>query len=158
MKTVNATIRPGTKEDLPQILTLVQELAAFEKAPEEVTNSVDRMANEGFGDRPFFHAFVAELEGKIVGMAVYFFSYSTWKGKSLYLDDIVIADGFRRHGIGNALFSAVARVARDQQCGKMHWQVLDWNEPAIQYYKKVGAKFDSEWINCSLNAHQLNDF
>ncbi len=150
------TIRKGKEEDLPQVLTLIKELATFEKAPEEVVNTIDKMSEEGFGDRRYFEFYVAETDQKIVGLALYFFSYSTWKGKSLYLDDIIVTEAYRGKGIGKKLFNQVAKAAKTENCGKMHWQVLDWNTPAINYYKKLGASFDGEWINCALSREQLN--
>ena len=152
------SIRKGQEDDLPQVLELVKELATFEKAPEEVVNTTEKMIGEGFGNRPYFEFFIAEEHEQIIGLALYFFSYSTWKGKSLYLDDIIVTETSRGKGIGKALFKKVAEVAKDENCGKMHWQVLDWNEPAIDYYKKLGASFDREWINCALTSEQLKNY
>ncbi len=143
-------IRKGREEDLEQVLDLVKELAVFEKAEHEVSNSVERMKKEGFGDRPAFEFFVAEISNRIVGIALYYFSYSTWKGRSLYLDDLIVTEKYRRNGIGDKLFQAVYKVAKDENCGKIHWQVLSWNEPAIKYYEKVGASFDDDWVNCAI--------
>lgn len=144
------TIRKGTKDDLPQVFALINELAVFEKAPHEVTNSVERMEREGFGEKPAFEFFVAEVENEIVGISLYYFSYSTWKGRSLYIDDLIVTERMRHRGIGNRLFQETLNVARQENCGKIHWQVLDWNTPAIDYYRKVGASFDGEWINCAI--------
>lgn len=144
-------IRKGKKEDLIQVLGLVKELAVFERAENEVVNTVERMEEEGFGTTPSFDFFVADHNGKIVGMALYFFSYSTWKGRSLYLDDLIVTEKYRKNGIGDKLFNAVLEVAKKENCGKMHWQVLDWNTPAINYYKKQGSAFDGSWINCAIN-------
>lgn len=152
------TIRKGRKEDLSQVFGLVRELAEFERAPQEVINTPERMEKEGFGERPAFEFFVAEDRGRIVGISLYFFSYSTWKGRSLYIDDLIVTEAYRGRGVGKALFDATARVAREQDCGKMHWQVLDWNTPAIEYYRSLGATFDAEWINCALNREQLRQF
>lgn len=151
----NVVIRKGKKKDLPQVFALVQELAIFEKAPDEVTNSVARMELEGFGERPAFEFFVAELDEKIVGMSLYYFSYSTWKGRSLYIDDLIVTESMRNRGIGNKLFQETLEVARQENCGKIHWQVLDWNETAINYYRKVGASFDGEWVNCAISADKF---
>ena len=148
-------IRKGSIEDVEAVFDLVLELARFENAEDKVTNSVTRMKEEGFGPNPAFGFFVAEVDRKIVGMALYYFSNSTWKGRSLYIDDLVVYPGYRRQGIGDQLMQKVLEVAREQKCGKVHWQVLDWNKPAIEYYRKIGAEFDGEWINCALAFDRL---
>jgi len=145
-------IRKGKKEDIPQVFNLVKELSIFEKAEEKVANTIERMEMEGFGDNPAFKFFVAEVNGQIVGMALYYFSYSTWKGRSLYIDDLIVTEAFRKKGIGDQLFQKVFEVAKKEKCGKIHWQVLDWNTPAINYYKKLGAEFEGEWINCAITS------
>ena len=150
------TIRPGTKHDLPQTLELIKELALYEKAPHEVTNTVERMAQDGFGSNPIFGFFVAENEEKrIVGVAIYYWRFSTWKGKRLYLEDIVVTESERGRGVGKLLFERTMQQALDSNCSGMMWQVLDWNEPAINFYKKYNAKLDGEWINCSFERDQI---
>lgn len=151
-------IRKGTKEDIKKVYDLVLELARFEKAEHEVINTPEKMMEEGFGSKPFFQFFVAEKANEIIGMALYFFSYSTWKGKSLYLDDLVVTEEYRNRGIGKSLMIEVIKEAKKENCGKLHWQVLDWNEPAINYYKALGSSFDGEWINCALTNDQLNRY
>jgi GNAT superfamily N-acetyltransferase len=151
-------VRKGCREDIPGIFRLIKELAQFEKASEEVINTAQQLESDGFGNRPYFDCFVADRNGEIVGLALYYFSYSTWKGKSLYLDDLIVTEQFRGNGIGKKLFNEVAKVARDSGCGKMHWQVLDWNTPAIEYYKTQGAKFDGEWVNCILTREDLEQY
>jgi GNAT superfamily N-acetyltransferase len=149
------TIRIGVKKDLGRALELIKELAAFEKAPHEVINNVALMEQDGFGQNPIFGFFVAELEGKIVGISLYYWRYSTWKGKRLYLEDIIVTEGVRGKGIGKLLFDRTMQHALDENCSGMMWQVLDWNEPAINFYKKYGSKLDPEWINCTLERDQI---
>jgi GNAT superfamily N-acetyltransferase len=153
---MSATIRIGTKQDLPQVLELIKELALYERAPHEVTNTVERMEQDGFGPNPIYGLFVAENARGIVGISVYYWRYSTWKGKRLYLEDIVVKEKERGSGIGKLLFDRTMQHALDENCSGMIWQVLDWNEPAINFYKKYfNAKLDGEWINCSLEADDL---
>jgi GNAT superfamily N-acetyltransferase len=151
-------IRKGVEADLEQVLGLVKELATYEKAPGEVQVTLEEMHNWGFGKDKVFEFFVAEHEGKIVGIAVYYYKYSTWKGKCLFLEDIVITEAYRRYGLGSKLFNEVALVAKQQQVRRMEWQVLDWNEPAINFYKKYDAHLDREWINGKLTHSQLQNF
>lgn len=150
-------IRKGTKADLPQALELVKELALYEKAPEQVENSIERMEADGFGDNPVFEFFVAE-EGYIKGIAIYYYRYSTWKGKSIYLEDLVVKESERGHGLGKKLLDAVVLEARTTDARQVTWQVLDWNEPAIRFYERLGAELDGEWINCRLNQQQIQDY
>lgn len=154
---MSVTIRKGERQDIPSVYKLVKELAEFEKAPHEVVNTVDQMKEDGFGDRRFFEFYVAESKGDIVGLALYFFSYSTWKGKSLYVDDLIVNESHRGKGIGTLLFNKIFEIAESESCGKVHWQVLDWNEPAIKYYEKLGAAFDGEWLNCHLTLEQVKE-
>jgi len=130
---------------------LVLELAIYEKAPEQVTNTPEQMLTDGFGPNPLFGALVAEADGKIVGMSLYYFRYSTWKGKRLYLEDIIVTESYRGKGLGKALFDETIAHARQTDCTGMMWQVLDWNEPAIEFYKKFGTRFDTGWWNCHLD-------
>ena len=151
------TIRQGNKHDLPQVLALIKELALFEKAPHEVTNTVEQLERDGFGSNPIYGLFVAELEDKIVGIAIYYWRYSTWKGKRLYLEDIVVIENQRGKGTGKLLFDRTLQHALDENCTGMKWQVLKWNKPAINFYKKYGAKVDDEWFDCSLEAGQIRE-
>lgn len=151
-------IRKGKKADLPHVLNLIQELALYEKAPEEVTNTVEAMERDGFGDQPVFRMLVAETDNKVVGMAIYFIKYSTWKGKGVYLDDIVVNENFRGRGIGKQLLDEVIRDCKTLDAKQLHWQVLNWNEPAIRFYKKYASSFDDEWINCKLTEQQILNF
>ena len=150
------TIRKGEKKDIPAVLGLIKELALFEKAPLEVTNTAADMERDGFSDSPVFMLQVAENDSVIVGMAIYFIKYSTWKGKGVYLDDIVVNENFRQQGIGKLLLEAVILHSHELGAKQLHWQVLDWNEPAIKFYEKYKATFDREWINCKLSEHQIN--
>ena len=151
----NIVIREGTREDLPAAMDLIMELARYEKGAHEVINSVDKMERDGFGDAPLFGFFVAQSEGVIVGMSLYYWRYSTWKGRRLYLEDIIVTESWRGKGIGKMLFERTIRLGIEKEASGMMWQVLDWNEPAIRFYKKYNAKFDGEWINCSLELDQM---
>ena len=152
------TIRNGTKADLPRVLELIRELALYEKAPHEVTNTVALMEKDGFGPNPIYGLFVGETEMGIVGISIFYWRYSTWKGKRLYLEDIIVTESERGNGYGKLLFDRTMQHALDEDCSGMMWQVLDWNEPAINFYKRYySAKMDSEWINCSLERDQIND-
>ncbi len=143
-------IRKGEKADIPAAFRLVQELAEFEKAPEEVNTTVETMMEDGFGPNPIFDFLVAEEGGIIVGMSLFYNRYSTWKGKRLFLEDLIVTQSKRGSGIGKALFEATLAIAAETNCTGMMWQVLDWNQPAIDFYKKYKTRFDEEWINCSI--------
>jgi GNAT superfamily N-acetyltransferase len=148
-------IRTSTEQDFPAILSLIKELAAFEKAPEKVTNSVELMKKE----QDYFRCFVAETEsGEIVGIALYFFAYYTWVGKSLYLDDIYVKQSFRKHKIGTALLGKIFETAMAEDCKRVRWQVLNWNKAAIQMYTKCGAEIDDEWLNCSFDSEGIKNY
>jgi GNAT superfamily N-acetyltransferase len=152
---MNISIRKATEADFPAVLSLIRELADFEKAPEKVTNSVELMKQE----KHLFNCFVAETEAKeIVGMALYFFAYFTWVGKSLYLEDIYIKESYRKQKLGTALLNRVFEVARQEDCKRVRWQVLNWNSSAIQMYKKNGAEIDDEWLNCNFDAEGIKRF
>jgi GNAT superfamily N-acetyltransferase len=154
MKT-DINIRTATEVDFPAILSLIKELAAFEKASEKVTNSVELMNKE----KELFRCFVAETESKeIVGMALYFFAYYTWVGKSLYLEDIYVKESFRKQKIGTALLGKLFEVANKEDCKRVRWQVLSWNEAAIQMYIKNGAEIDDEWLNCNFDSTGIKNF
>lgn len=154
----NINIRKGKKEDLPAVLGLIRELALFEKAPDQVTNTLAAMEEDGFGDRPVYQLQVAEWNGEIVGMALYFVKYSTWKGKGLYLDDLVVTEKHRGKGIGTQLLRAYLSEAKAMGARQAHWQVLDWNMPAIDLYRKMGATIESDWLDCKLTAAQIDSY
>ncbi|MEX1239059.1 MAG: GNAT family N-acetyltransferase [Cyclobacteriaceae bacterium] len=148
-------IRPGKKADLSRVLELVKELALYERAPHEVSNTVALMEEDGFGPHPVYGFFVAESGGVIVGLSLYYWRYSTWKGKRLYLEDIIVTESERGKGTGKLLFERTMEKALEENCSGMMWQVLEWNEPAINFYKKYGSMLDSEWVNCNLEAEQI---
>ena len=152
---MNIEIRKGTQKDIPSALNLVKELAAYEKAPNEVEVTVTEMTEWGFGSDKQFDFYVALLDGIIVGMALYYFKYSTWKGKCLFLEDIIVTESQRGKGLGKLLFDKVVEVSKEMKVRRMEWQVLDWNTPAIEFYKKYYANLDGEWVNCKLTNHQL---
>lgn len=144
-------IRQAKKEDAQAMMMLIRELAEYEKAPEEVTVDMQHFIDCGFGTNPVWWAFVAEADEKVVGFALYYIRYSTWKGARMYLEDILVTESYRGKGIGKLLFEKLISVAKEKKFNGIVWQVLEWNEPAINFYKKYdGVKFDDEWINCSL--------
>lgn len=151
----NVVVRIGKKEDLPHVLKLVKELAEYERAPHEVINTVEQMEQDGFGMHPLFGFFVAENKGLIVGLSLYYYRYSTWKGRRLYLEDIIVTEAQRGKGIGKLLFDRTLRKAVEDNCSGVTWQALDWNEPALNFYRKYDAKLDGEWINCTLESVQI---
>jgi GNAT superfamily N-acetyltransferase len=149
-------IRRAVAEDCPRLLELVYELAVFEKAPDEVTVSLDHFEASGFGPNPVWWAFVAEVTGvdgvtTVHGFALYYVRYSTWKGQRMYLEDLIVTEQMRGKGLGKMLFEQLLTEAREKQFTGMVWQVLEWNKPAIEFYKKYNATLDGEWINCSLS-------
>ncbi len=148
---MSITIRRAVKEDCPRIMELVHELAEFEKAPQEVTVNFDHFVESGFGPKPVWYAFVAELNGKVEGFALYYIRYSTWKGQRLYLEDILITQEARGKGLGSKLMDRLIEEMHEKKFNGMSWQVLEWNEPAIEFYKKYNAHLDPEWINCSIS-------
>ncbi len=146
------TIRKAIEEDCPQIMKLVQELAVYEKAPDEVTVTMKHFVESGFGPKPVWEAYVAEVEKTVVGFALYYIRYSTWKGQRMYLEDLIVTDNMRGAGIGKMLFDKLIEECNVKSYSGLVWQVLDWNEPAINFYKKYDAvKFDAEWINCRID-------
>ncbi|MEA5259499.1 GNAT family N-acetyltransferase [Arcicella aquatica] len=148
---MSVIIRKGIREDVPVMFELIKELALYEKALEQVTNTVEQMYLDGFGENPIFGSIVAEVEGEVVGLALYYYRYSTWKGKRLYLEDLIVSEKMRGKGLGEQLLEATIQQAKDDSCTGVMWQVLDWNEPAINFYKKFGTKMDGEWINVHLD-------
>ena len=141
--------RQGTVEDIPAIFELVKELAVYERALNQVSNNVEKMTRDYHEN--LYDFFVAESDSKIVGLSLYYFRYSTWKGKRLYMEDIIVTESMRGNGIGKILFDATVAAAKQTGCTGMLWQVLDWNTSAVGFYRKYGANFDNEWINCSLD-------
>ncbi len=153
---MNINIRKGEKVDCVRMMELVRELALYEKAPNEVTVDLNHFIESGFGPNPVWWAYVAEMTNEdnskqIVGFALYYIRYSTWKGQRMYLEDIIVTENMRGNGIGKKLFDQLILVCKKLQFKGITWQVLDWNEPAINFYKKFeGVQFDGEWVNCSL--------
>ena len=152
MDSSSLLIRSARPEDVHAVYQLIRELAEYERAPQEVSNSPERMLAEGFGrEENWFGCAVAELNGEIIGMAIWYFRYSTWKGRCLYLEDFYVKPEHRRAGIGAQLFEYVLAYGKEQQCGRLVWQVLEWNEPAINFYKKYDSHLDPEWLNGSIS-------
>ena len=148
----NIVIRRAVKEDCERLMELIHELAIFEKAPEEMTVTLDHFVESGFGKKPVWWAFVAEVNEVVEGFALYYIRYSTWKGQRMYLEDILVSEEFRGKGIGKLLFDKLIEEAKEKKLNGIVWQVLDWNEPAINFYKKSGeVNFDGAWMNCSIN-------
>jgi len=146
-RSLSFRIRSAAEKDFPVIMEMIKELAVFEKAPDQVRNTVEQMQRE----KDYFKALVAEKsDGEIIGMAVFFFAYYTWVGKSLYLDDLYVKEKYRGQGVGKALLEKVLEFARQNRCKRVRWQVLEWNTPAIEFYKKMGVRLDDEWINCDV--------
>ena len=156
--TATITIRKGEKKDIPQVLALIKELALYEKAPQEVITSVESMERDGFGEDAIYKMFVAEEDHKILGIAVYYTKYSTWKGRCIFLDDLIVTESQRGRNIGKLLFQAVIKVSKETGANRMEWQVLDWNKPAINFYEKFNAVLDPEWINGKFTREQLDTY
>ena len=144
---MQTNIRRAIKEDCKSMLGLIGELADYEKAPNEVTVSLPHFEQSGFGENPVWWAFVAEVNSTSVGFALYYIRYSTWKGQCLYLEDFFVTEKMRGNGIGKLLFDQIIQETKDKGFSRMVWQVLEWNEPAINFYKKYKANLDPEWIN-----------
>lgn len=147
---MNIVVRLAQKKDCPRLLALVRELAIFENAPDEVTVSLSHFEESGFGDNQVWWGFVAEVDGIIEGFALCYVRFSTWKGQRLYLEDFYVTEKMRGKGIGKMIFDRVILEMKEKKFNGMVWQVLEWNEPAIQFYKKYNTSFDNAWINCQI--------
>ena len=153
---MTTTIRPATSADGPQILTFIRALATYEREPNAVKASEADILRDGFGPNPFFSCLMAEHDGRLAGFALYFFSYSTWLGRpGLYIEDIFVEPELRGQGIGKALLERVAAIAVEKHCPRLHWAVLDWNTPAIEFYKAMGGEFVDEWRNVRVTGEAL---
>lgn len=153
---MNVNIRTAVETDCMAILELIHELARYEKAPQEVTVTMDEFVEAGFGAKPVWKAFVAEADQRVVGFALYYIRYSTWKGCRLYLEDFLVTESYRGKGIGKVLFETVIQEAKDKGYNGMSWQVLDWNAPAINFYNKYQTNLESGWLNASFSTAQIN--
>lgn len=151
-------IRRGEPNDMKAVLGLIQELADFEKEPDAVLVTVADLVRDGFGPTPLFYVFVAEVEDEIVGIALYYYRFSTWKGKTIHLEDLVIKDKMRGKGLGYALYSEIMKQAKKDQVRRIDWNVLDWNTPAIEFYEKTGAKVLKDWCVAQMDEDGINDF
>jgi len=147
---MDVSIRTAVEKDCPRLLELIQELATYERAPDEVTVTLEHFIESGFGEKPVWWALVAETENNIIGFALYYVRYSTWKGQAMYLEDILITNEMRGKGVGKLLFDRLIEEAKEKKFNRIIWQVLDWNLPAINFYKKYNAAIDASWLNCTL--------
>ncbi|MGK4566344.1 N-acetyltransferase family protein [Flavobacterium sp. 3HN19-14] len=151
-------IRTGQKADMPAVLELIKELAVFEKEPDAVVVTVADLERDGFSDHPLFRTFIAEQNNKIVGMALYYYRYSTWKGKTIHLEDLIVKEKMRGSGLGFALYSAIIEQGKKDNVRRIEWNVLDWNTPAIDFYKKSGAKILEDWRVVNMDENGINEF
>lgn len=151
-------IRKGTVADMPSVLQLITELAVFEKEPDAVVLTVTDLERDGFGTAPLFHTFVAEADNIIVGMALYYFRYSTWKGKTIHLEDLIVTEKMRGSGLGFALYSKIIAQGKKDQVRRIEWNVLDWNTPAIDFYKKSGARILDDWLVAQMDETGIDAF
>jgi len=151
-------IRKGKPEDMKAVLGLIQELAHFEKEPDAVVITVEDLVRDGFGPKPLFDVFVAEVESEVVGIALYYYRYSTWKGKTIHLEDLIVKEKMRGTGLGYALYSEVIKQGKKDKVRRIEWNVLDWNTPAVEFYKKSGAKVLDEWRVAQMDESAINYF
>lgn len=151
-------IRPALETDLPVILDLIRELALFEKEPNAVEVSIDELRRDGFGETPLFSILVAMVNEEIVGMAFYYFRYSTWKGKTIHLEDLIIRESARGTGAGTALYTEIIKIGAAEGVRRIEWAVLDWNKPAIQFYEKSGAQILKDWYLVQMDQNGIKNF
>lgn len=151
-------IRKGTSADMEAVLGLIKELAIYEKEPDAVVVTVEDLVRDGFGEKPLFQTFVAEIEGKIIGMALYYYRYSTWKGKTIHLEDLIVTESMRGTGAGYALYKEIIRQGEVDNVRRIEWNVLDWNLPAINFYEKSGAKVLSDWRVVHMDEKGIEEF
>lgn len=151
-------IRKGEKKDMKAVLDLIQELAAFEKEPHAVEVTVVDLENDGFGEDPLFYTFVAEVNNEIVGIALYYYRYSTWKGKTIHLEDLIVREDMRGTGLGFELYSRIIEQGKIDKVRRIEWAVLDWNTPAIEFYQKSGARILEDWRVAQMDENGINEF
>ncbi len=151
-------IRKGTQDDMPAVLALIKELAVFEKEPHAVVVTVNDLLRDGFSENPLFHTFIAEINNKIVGMALYYYRYSTWKGKTIHLEDLIVKEEMRGTGVGLELYSQIIKQGKKDNVRRIEWNVLDWNTPAIDFYNKSGAQILEDWRVVQMDENGINNF
>jgi GNAT superfamily N-acetyltransferase len=152
------TFRKATEKDMPFVLELIQELAIFEKEPDAVVVTVDDLVRDGFSENPLFQCFVAEVENEIIGMALYYYRYSTWKGKTIHLEDLIVKESKRGTGAGFALYKEIIQQGKAENVRRIEWNVLDWNTPAIDFYEKSGAKVLGDWRVVHMDENGITNF
>ena len=158
LKKEKMNIRKGTITDMQAVLDLIRELAVFEKEPDAVVVTVADLERDGFGDNPLFSTFVAEVDGEIVGMALYYYRYSTWKGRTIHLEDLIVKEKMRGTGLGSALYTKIIEQGKADNVRRIEWNVLDWNTPAVEFYKKSGAKVLEDWDVVQMDEQGINEF
>jgi len=151
-------IRKGEKADMPEVLTLITELAIFEKEPDAVVVTIADLERDGFSETPLFQTFIAEIDGNVIGMALYYYRYSTWKGKTIHLEDLIVKEAFRGSGAGFDLYSEIIKQGKKDNVRRIEWNVLDWNTPAIQFYEKSGAKVLKDWLVAQMDENGIELF
>ncbi len=151
-------IRKGTPKDMPDVLALITELAVFEKEPDAVVISAEDLVRDGFSENPLFHTFVAEVNNQIIGVALYYYRFSTWKGKTIHLEDLIVKESSRGTGAGFALYSEIIKQGKKDNVRRVEWNVLDWNTPAIEFYEKSGAKILNDWYLVQMDEDGINAF
>ena len=151
-------IRKATKNDMPSVLELIQELATFEKEPDAVVVTVDDLIRDGFSENPLFQCFIAEVDGEIIGMALYYYRYSTWKGKTIHLEDLIVKESKRGTGAGFALYKEIIKQGKAENVRRIEWNVLDWNTLAIDFYEKSGAKVLGDWRVVHMDENGITNF
>lgn len=158
MEKIKYDIVPANKADMKDVLALIKELADFENAPDAVDIDVAQLEEDGFSPEAVFKVLLAKQNGKVIGMALYYPTYSTWKGKMIYLEDLYVKTSYRNNGVATQLMQAVIKKSKEWGAKRIKWQVLDWNTPAIEFYKKFNVQFDSEWVNCDLYENEINKY
>ncbi len=151
-------IRKAFKKDMPSVLELIQELAIFEKEPDAVVVTADDLVRDGFSENPLFQCFVAEVDSEIIGMALFYYRYSTWKGKTIHLEDLIVKENKRGTGAGFALYKEIIKQGKAENVRRIEWNVLDWNTPAIDFYEKSGAKVLGDWRVVHMDENGITNF